>query len=273
MSVKSMHKALMEMAQNQLDEIDEAAKFKTFEIVVTDGVALKSKKGGWVELKKGKSLGTAKGRIGVEAVKKYARANFKDSQTAVGYLHGKPIKESVERAAWVPESIADEQVEAFMEAAVVAIAEGEDTFVFEGKHYKAKSKKEKIEQLKIAFITKELDLSPEQAEKFWPVYNEMSDELKVERKTRRELSKDLRDNFDVLSDDDIKVKANKVLDSEIAEAELKKEYHEKIAGIIGYRKATKLLSLEQRFKRELLNKLNEHQKGPNGDKPRGPRPN
>ena len=48
----------------------------------------------------------------------------------------------VERAAWVPESIADEQVEAFMEATVAAVAEGEDTFVFEGKHYKAKSKKE-----------------------------------------------------------------------------------------------------------------------------------
>ena len=49
---------------------------------------------------------------------------------------------SEERAAWVPESITDEQVEAFMEATVAAIAEGEDTFVFEGKHYKAKTKKE-----------------------------------------------------------------------------------------------------------------------------------
>ncbi len=59
---------------------------------------------------------------------------------------GKParefIKESVERAAWVPESIADEQVEAFMEATLAAVTEGADTFVFEGKSYKAKSKAE-----------------------------------------------------------------------------------------------------------------------------------
>ena len=59
---------------------------------------------------------------------------------------GKParefIKESAERAAWVPESIADEQVEAFMEATLAAVTEGADTFVFEGKHYKAKSKAE-----------------------------------------------------------------------------------------------------------------------------------
>jgi len=47
-----------------------------------------------------------------------------------------------ERATWVPESIADEQVEAFMEATLTAVTEGADTFVFEGKSYKAKSKKE-----------------------------------------------------------------------------------------------------------------------------------
>jgi len=49
---------------------------------------------------------------------------------------------SEERAAWVPESIADEQVEAFMEATLAAVTEGADTFVFEGKSYKAKSKSE-----------------------------------------------------------------------------------------------------------------------------------
>lgn len=136
-----------------------------------------------------------------------------------------------------------------------------------------KTKKEKIEQLKIAFITKELDLTTDQAEKFWPMYNEMADELKEERKSRKDLNKSLRDDFDVLSDDEIESKSTKVLDSEIKEAELKKEYHGKIAGLIGYRKATKLLSLEQRFKRELLNKLNERKKGQNGGNQRGPRAN
>ena len=51
-------------------------------------------------------------------------------------------KPKTERAAWVPESIVDEQVEAFMEAALAAVQEGKDTFVFEAKHYKAKAKKE-----------------------------------------------------------------------------------------------------------------------------------
>ncbi len=122
------------------------------------------------------------------------------------------------------------------------------------------SRKEKIEQLKIAFITKELDLSTDQAEKFWPVYNEMTAKMKDNRKARKQLNEDLKTNFETLSENDIKTKVNAVLDKEIEEAELKKEYNKKIADIIGYKKAVKLLSLEQRFKRELLNRMN--QQGP-----------
>lgn len=39
----------------------------------------------------------------------------------------------------------------------------------------------KIEALKIAFFTRKLDLSTEEAQKFWPVYNKYSAELKKVR--------------------------------------------------------------------------------------------
>ena len=41
----------------------------------------------------------------------------------------------------------------------------------------------RLEALKIAYITKNLDLSPEEAQKFWPVYNLYSAELKQATKT------------------------------------------------------------------------------------------
>lgn len=126
------------------------------------------------------------------------------------------------------------------------------------------NKKEKIEQLKIAFITKELELTTDEAEKFWPIYNEMSDKLHEKKKDERKLQKELKDNFDTLSDEDIKSKSQTILDNDIQQAELKKEYHEKIAGVIGYKKATKLLSLEQQFKRELLQHVKERQEPPHG---------
>jgi hypothetical protein len=35
----------------------------------------------------------------------------------------------------------------------------------------------RLAALKIAYITKRLDLSPEEAQKFWPIYNQYADEL------------------------------------------------------------------------------------------------
>lgn len=45
---------------------------------------------------------------------------------------------------------------------------------------------EKLEALKVAFITKELNLSSEEAQKFWPVYNGYFDELKKARQNNME---------------------------------------------------------------------------------------
>jgi|SRR5450432_927051 hypothetical protein len=40
---------------------------------------------------------------------------------------------------------------------------------------------ERLPALKIAYITKRLDLSPEEAQKFWPIYNQYAEELKRAR--------------------------------------------------------------------------------------------
>ena len=72
------------------------------------------------------------------------------------------------------------------------------------------SKKEKIEQLKIAYITKELDLTTDEAEKFWPLYNAMNDALKAERKARRAKSQELKTNFETLTDEQIEEKTKAI---------------------------------------------------------------
>ena len=121
-----MRTALMEMANNQLDEV----KSVDYGSRMTD--AQKKK---FHDLKKKMTGGPEYQKI----MRKNQSPVKSDDE-----FHNLVLKKvmSEERAAWVPESIADEQVEAFMEATVAAIAEGEDTFVFEGKHYKAKTKKE-----------------------------------------------------------------------------------------------------------------------------------
>lgn len=43
----------------------------------------------------------------------------------------------------------------------------------------------RIEALKIAYLTKKLNLSPTEAQKFWPIYNNYAGELRVARSEQR----------------------------------------------------------------------------------------
>ena len=83
----------------------------------------------------------------------------------------------------------------------------------EGKREASKEKREKIEALKISFITTELALTTEESEKFWPIYNETESKIKAEKKTQKKLEKDLRDNHATLSDADNKSKVTSIFDS------------------------------------------------------------
>ncbi len=119
----------------------------------------------------------------------------------------------------------------------------------------AQGKGEKVEQLKIAYFTKELNLTSLEAEKFWPIYNEMDKKIKTLRKDRRKTIKELEAGGDTLSVEVVKKNTNSIFDNEIAEITLKKEYYSKIGTAIGYKKATKVYKVERDFNRELLNRL------------------
>ena len=43
----------------------------------------------------------------------------------------------------------------------------------------------RLEALKIAYLTKRLNLSPEEAQKFWPVYNQYMDEIRQARQNSK----------------------------------------------------------------------------------------
>jgi len=126
---------------------------------------------------------------------------------------------------------------------------------------RAEQNREKIQQLKIAYFTKELDLSTEQAEKFWPIYNEMSDKVNEQKRKAKKASRDVKNGMDSMSESEIKSKMNEALDARIEESKLQKEYLGKIGDVIGYKKAAKVVSLEVQFKRELLKRLADERNG------------
>lgn len=118
-----------------------------------------------------------------------------------------------------------------------------------------KENEAKIEQLKIAFIANELKLTPAEAQLFWPIYNELDNQLKSIRKESRAIEKEITDKFDKLSEEEAELLTKTLFDNEEREISLKKAYSSKFSVVIGKKRALKLLSLEHEFKRELLDVL------------------
>ncbi len=123
-----------------------------------------------------------------------------------------------------------------------------------------KGRGEKIKQLKIAYFTEELALTSSESEKFWPIYNELEEKIKISRKENKKIIDDLSTTSETLKDEDFKKNVNKMFDNDISETTIRKDYYLKIAQVIGYKKATKLLKLEKEFKKKLLMELKKRKK-------------
>jgi hypothetical protein len=141
----------------------------------------------------------------------------------------------------------------------VALAQGPDN---------PGDRKEKVEAAKIAFITRELNLTPQEAQTFWPVYNQFQDEMKAINKKRATELLDDKLNFDSMSDAELA----KAIDNEFyyqqQELDLKKKYNEQFKKVLPVRKVAKYWVAEQKFKLFLLKQLREQQQG--GGRMNGP---
>ena len=112
---------------------------------------------------------------------------------------------------------------------------------------------EKIKAIQVAFISNKLNLTPEEAQKFWPIFNQFSDkqfDLKFKRKML--LLKMNPQNATPVSDSEM---SKLLADSENLEAEIQNNRSRLIKdlqGVISPQKIFMLKQLEEEFKKTLL---------------------
>ena len=129
-----------------------------------------------------------------------------------------------------------------------------------------KAKKEKIKAMKIAYITEKLELSTEESEKFWPVYNKHEDQRRALKKS----AKEKHDPATPMTEE----KANEMINQSIImkqkELDLYKTYVSELKGVLPSTKILKLHRAEREFKRVLLKKMKERKEGgPHNPGPQG----
>lgn len=132
-------------------------------------------------------------------------------------------------------------------------------------------RKQEIKAQRAAFLTQRLDLSPEESQKFWPVYNQYDKEMEAVRQEQRAFRKGLRDDTDVSE-----AEANTAIEKDLAarqkELDIRKHYAAEFKRTLGAVKTLKLARAEHDFNRELIKRVRDRiQERQGGGRPGGRR--
>ncbi len=111
---------------------------------------------------------------------------------------------------------------------------------------------EKIEVARIAMITERLKLTPEQAEKFWPVYREFTEQRRDIRLNLQQLKRQADQGN---NEEESKKLVEQAYALKQKELSLEKTYSERMMEIISAQQLMSLRRAEDDFKRELLQQL------------------
>lgn len=118
-------------------------------------------------------------------------------------------------------------------------------------------KMDKFKSQKIAFITEKLQLTPTEAQAFWPVYNEFSNKRQAIQEEKIKAGKDFMQKEDNVSEKEASEIADNLINLQMREAQLVQEYNGKFKAILPATKVVKLYLAEVQFRRTLLRQFKE----------------
>ncbi|MBO9152480.1 hypothetical protein ACFOTA_09710 [Chitinophaga sp. GCM10012297] len=119
----------------------------------------------------------------------------------------------------------------------------------------AAAKQDKVKSLEILYISKELDLTPEEAQKFWPVYNKYSKEVNQLIAERRKKAKELKGvpRTDAVAEEAM----DKELGYERKMLDIRTRYKQEFMKVLPARKVSNLYRAEREFRGMMIRQLKE----------------
>lgn len=116
--------------------------------------------------------------------------------------------------------------------------------------------KEKIMSEKIAFLTMEMGITPEEAQVFWPVYNQVD---KERDEAIRSVFRSYKAVEDAVAAGKGEKELNKLLDEYLAalkaQGEVEQKAYKEYAKVLPVEKLAKLYVAEEKFRRQHIRKL------------------
>jgi len=109
-------------------------------------------------------------------------------------------------------------------------------------------KKAKLDAWHTAFLTSEMQLTTEEAQKFWPIYNEYKAEMENLEKPVKAIGK----TIEQMSDAELRQMIYKELDNEQQRVNMNKKYIDRFLTILPAIKIVRLKKAEREFKKMVL---------------------
>jgi hypothetical protein len=114
---------------------------------------------------------------------------------------------------------------------------------------------EKLNNYKIGFFTKKLNLTSEEAEKFWPVYNDYQGQRNAVQIEKLKLNRNFNQNESTLTNNQLEEMGNKYVDCLVQESNLAVAFHKKLKEVLPPVKVILYYQAENQYKIQLLNEL------------------
>jgi len=108
---------------------------------------------------------------------------------------------------------------------------------------------------KIAFFTEKIGLTPDEAKKFWPIYNAYWKKKNAIIEERQNKMSYYSNHIKELSNSQMENLADDYIRQEVQKAQLLQEYHEKFKKILPIEKVMKIYKADYQFKAYLLKKI------------------
>ena len=114
---------------------------------------------------------------------------------------------------------------------------------------------EKLNSFKIGFFTKKLNLTSEEAEKFWPVYNECQRQKNMIQLDKISIIRNFNQNENSFSNNQLADMGDKLVGDIVQESTLAVTFHNKLKEVLSPAKVIRFYQAENQYKIQLLNEL------------------
>ncbi len=105
----------------------------------------------------------------------------------------------------------------------------------------AYSQGDKIRSLKVSYLTEQLNLDPQTAERFWPIYRQYEDELRSVVQEKKMNKDDTRSSYEILNQE------QKALD-------IKRKYNTLFSKVLTGNQVSQLYQSEKEFRQMVINR-------------------